>query len=325
MRVCMYADGERLFRQSGIGTAIRQFRKALVLNGVELVDDWRDADIVHIHTITPMSAYISKVAKSSKVVMHAHTTSEDFRDSFIFSDYLSPVLARYLKALYSSADLVLCPSEHTYHVLRSHGITNEMRIISNGVDIDAFTQMEQRRERERKRLGLSGVVPFSVGNVFLRKGVDVFVDVAKGLDNTFVWYGAISKLADPRALRCVREAPPNVVFAGFVEDVVDAYAAGDVFFFPSREENQGIAVLEAAAARKPLLLSRIPAFDYLEEEKSCLKASSTEEFAQKLERLIEDGSLRESISRAAYEVARTHDLKTIGAVLKGYYEELLSR
>jgi len=320
----MYADGERLLRQSGIGTAIRQFRKALVLNGVDIVDDWRDADIIHIHTISPMGAYISKMTKNAKVVMHAHTTSEDFKGSFMFSDYVSPVLARYLKTLYSSADLVLCPSEHTHNVLRSHGIHNEMRVISNGVDLDAFTHMDERRRRYRKEMHLSGIVPFSVGNVFLRKGVDIFVEIAQQFEGTFMWYGTISKFADLRALRCVREAPSNVVFTGFVEDVVDVYAASDVFFFPSREENQGIVVLEAAAARKPLLLSRIPAFDYLEDTKDCLKASSTEEYREKLTLLFEDSPLRKRLSRAAYEVAQQHDLKTVGATLKGYYEELLS-
>ncbi|HIH70349.1 glycosyltransferase family 4 protein [Methermicoccus shengliensis] len=324
MKVCLYAEGESLFRQCGIGAAIRHFRKALLLNGVHIVEDCRDADIVHIHTIGPRGAYLARTLKA-KVVMHAHTTAEDFRGSFIFSEYISPVLARYLRMLYSSADMVLCPTEHTRRVLLSHGIVADIRVISNGVDLDAFTHMEERRKRHRRKMGLEGIVPFSVGNVFLRKGVDIFVDVARQFDNTFVWYGAISKLADPRVLRLVREAPPNVRFAGFVEDVVDAYAGGDIFLFPSREENQGIAVLEAAAARKPLLISSIPAFDYLEEEKHCLKAKSPEEFARQLEVLLEDASLRRRLSRGAYELARQHDLKLVGKTLKGYYEELLSK
>lgn len=324
MKVCLYAEAANLFRQCGIGAAIRHFRRALLLNGVDVVEDYRDADIVHIHTIGPRGAYLARTVRA-KVVMHAHTTAEDFRGSFIFSEYLSPVLAHYLRMLYSSADMVLCPTEHTRRVLLSHGIVADIRVISNGVDLDAFTHMEERRKRYRRKMGLEGLVPFSVGNVFLRKGVDIFVDVASRFDNTFVWYGPISKLADPKVLRLVREAPPNVRFAGFVEDVVDAYASGDVFLFPSREENQGIAVLEAAAARKPLLISTIPAFEYLEDGRHCLKAKTPDEFAHKLRMLLDDATLRRKLSKEAYELAKEHDLRTVGKILKGYYEELLSR
>lgn len=51
--------------------------------------------------------------------------------------------------------------------------------------------------------------------------------------------------------RLVRAAPENRTFTGYVEDIRGAFAAGDVFFWPSKNENEGMALLEAMACGKP--------------------------------------------------------------------------
>jgi glycosyltransferase involved in cell wall biosynthesis len=54
-----------------------------------------------------------------------------------------------------------------------------------------------------------------------------------------------------------RDAPPNVKFPGFVDDLADFFAGLDLFIMPSRSEAWGLATLEALAHGVPVIVSDI--------------------------------------------------------------------
>jgi 1,2-diacylglycerol-3-alpha-glucose alpha-1,2-glucosyltransferase len=328
MKVCIYLELEEKLAQSGIGKAVENQRKALELNGV----DWtsapsEDFDIIHINTIGPKSLYLAKKMKlkGKKVVMHAHTLAEDFKNSFWFSNVTAPALKQYLKLFYNQADMVICATEYAKQLLREYGITKEIKIVSNGVDLKKFEDVDLKREDSRKMFSLEGIVPFSLGHVFARKGVRTFIRVAEHFPNTFAWFGRIYHplLGSREMINLVSNAPKNVIFPGFVENVL-AYSAGDIFFFPSKCELQGIVVLEAAASKKPILVRDIPVFDsWLTHNKDCLKAKNAGDFIVQLRELIKNKRLRQNLSRSAYHMVQEHSVENVGAELKEAYEYVL--
>ena len=87
MKVFLYTEGEKLFSKSGLGKAIKHQMKALESVGIEYTtkskDDW---DIVHMNFYGPNSFALAHLAhkKGKKVVYHAHSTEEDFKNGFIF-------------------------------------------------------------------------------------------------------------------------------------------------------------------------------------------------------------------------------------------------
>ncbi|MBI2200768.1 MAG: glycosyltransferase, partial [Armatimonadetes bacterium] len=108
-------------------------------------------------------------------------------------------------------------------------------------------------------------------------------------------------------------------------DVAEAYSAGDVFFFPSSVENEGIAILEAAASGKPLLLRDAECFEgRFTHGVNCLKGNTSEEFAGLIRQLATNESLYERLSAGALEVARAHSLETVGSRLREIYTELVN-
>ncbi len=133
-----------------------------------------------------------------------------------------------------------------------------------------------------------------------------------------------SQAVKTETVRVVESAPPNVRFTGFVDDVTDAYAGGDIFFFPSLVENEGIAILEAAAAGRPLVLREAECFAgrYVHEE-NCLKGAAPEEFADHLERLAGDEELRQRLGEAAQAFAARHSLDVVGTRLREIYTRLM--
>ncbi len=319
---------EEKLRDSGIGTAIKNQRRSLELNNVSHTDDLDDDfDILHLNIIGLKSLYLAKKmrSKGKKIVLHAHVTADDFRNSYRFSNTLAPLLRRYLTYYYNQADVVLCPSEYTRGVLKRYGIKKPIIPISNGIDTNKFRFSEEKRQTFREKYGINGITPLCVGHMFIRKGMRSFLKVARKFDNRFIWLGRRFRgLEEPEVSTLIKNAPANVAFIEFVEDIVATYCGTDVFFFPSLCENQGIVLLEAAACRRPIVARNLPAYEgWLKDGINCLKAENNRELADKLKMVMEDRELAEKLGNNAYEMSQKHSLDNIGKKLKKIYSDLL--
>ena len=349
MRVCNYLEFEGRLQRSGIGTATAQQRKALAGTDVEVVTEpwvggdpvsglrsratggrlFEEYDLAHCNVIGPGSVAVARHARRNDVplVLHAHVTREDFAESFRGSSHVGPLLGRYLRWFYSQADLALCPSEYTKGVLEDYPVEAPIRPISNGVDRASLEGFEDFREEYRERFDLEGVVVFAVGNVFERKGLTTFCELAEATDYDFAWFGPYDTgpQASPTVKRWVTDPPENVTFTGWVDDKRGAFGAGDIYLFPTKNENQGIAVLEAMACGKPVVLRDIPVFqEFFTDGEDCLKCSTFPAFQAALERLADNPNLRERLGEAAKETAAEHDLERVGKRLRSAYEDAIA-
>jgi glycosyltransferase involved in cell wall biosynthesis len=282
-------------------------------------------DVLHLEAIGPRSYYLAdKFSGIRPVVISSHTTADDFANSFVMSDSIAPYLGRLLTHFYNKADLLIAPTEYTRRVLQAHGVTGQIQVVSNGVDLRRFQSLRRARSLGRGRHLLKGVVAFAVGLVLLRKGVDLFCEVARRMpDLTFVWFGRVPRGVKPETRRIIEQAPVNVRFSGFVENIAEAYAAGDIFFFPSAVENEGIAVLEAAACGRPLVLRDAECFaGRFVDGLNCLMGTDPDDFGIHLRRLLEDEDLRARLGERARQYAQAHSLEQVGLRLRETYARL---
>ncbi|MGM0591050.1 MAG: glycosyltransferase family 4 protein [Halobacteriota archaeon] len=350
VRVLNYLELESRLDRSGIGTSTAQQRAALEPTDVEVTSTpWRggdlvragsslaagesafvDYDIAHCNLIGPGTVAVARHAQrhGKPLILHAHVTREDFAESFRGSTAAAKPLGRYLKWFYSQADLVLCPSEYTKRVLESYPVDAPIRPITNGVDLDSFEGFEELRDPYRERYDLGGMVVFAVGSVFERKGLTTFCRLAQETDYDFAWFGTYDSW--PHASKTVRywtqNPPENVTFTGWVDDIRGAYGAGDVYLFPTKNENQGIVVLEAMACAKAVVIRDIPVFEeFYTDGVDCLKCSTRSEFREALDRLAANPDLRRRLGENARETAKNHSLDHVGERLRDTYEEVLDR
>jgi len=349
VRVLNYLELADQLDRSGIATSVDHQRQALAdtdvdvvatpwaddhpawaLGGKAVFDDpvFKSCDLAHCNMIGPGSVAVARHAKRNDIplVLHAHVTREDFKESFRGSNLVAPALGTYLKWFYSQADTVLCPSEYTKGVLESYPIDAPVEPVTNGIDTASLEGFESFRTEYRQRYGLDGMAVFAVGSVFERKGLTQFCELAQQTDYDFAWFGTYDD--GPHGSETVRKwtanPPENVTFTGWVEDIRGAYAAGDVFLFPSKVENQGIVVLEAMACGKAVVLSDIPVFrEYYEDGHDCLICSTEAEFREALERLEANPDLRERLGENARETAAEHSLERVGERLRSIYGELV--
>jgi len=331
MKASLYRDKLWKFK-SGITTAFKHQQIALSKVGVEVTTELAaDSDVVHFNWYSPVSRRkMRRIRKKGrKAVVFAHTAN-DLRQSFRYSRFFEPIIRRYLAGFYSEADLLIAPSEYCKRLIRSEGynVRNPVHVISNGVDTETFVFSEEKRREYRRRYNLEGPTVITAGQFIPRKGVNDFIDIARKMpDYTFVWFGPITNrwLSFSREMRrALADKPDNVIIAGFVDDIVAALCCGDVFLFPSYEENQGIALLEAACIGLPIVLRPLPVYEgWLKHGENCLAADTVDEFADAIERIYKNEYLRARLSGNAREMALGHNLRSIGEQLLAAYREEL--
>lgn len=332
MKIKLYFGMENAIKKSGIGRAFVHQKAALTLNGIDYVTDKSsiDYDILHINTITPDSLGQIKQARENgkKIIYHAHSTEEDFRDSFMFSNTVSGLFKKWIVYLYSMADMIITPTPYSKSLLKSYGIDKPIFNISNGVNLDDFNPTDIQIDKFCKQYNINDhdKVVISVGWLFERKGFDTFVEVASEMpDVKFFWFGDI-KLSNStsKIKKILKELPKNVILPGYVSgDVIKgAYGRANLFFFPSREETEGIVVLEALACRTQILLRDIPVFDpWLIDKVNCYKGSSNDDFINIIYKII-NKELPSTVEEG-YKVAQERELSKIGKQLKDVYEKVL--
>lgn len=237
MKILLYAEAKTLISKSGIGTAYKHQMEALRRIGLDYTSDWEDEyDIAHVNTIGPGARAVVQHCKRKgiPIIYHVHTTAEDIRNSFVFSNFYARVFRRSLKKRYEMADHLIFPTHYTESVIRNYGISVPGTVISNGVDTEMFKRDAKKAEKFREESGIKGPIVLSVGFPFKRKGIHDFVRVAEKMkDITFIWFGArITAFLPKEVRRLLKNAPENVIFPGFVsqEKLIEAYSAADVFF-----------------------------------------------------------------------------------------------
>jgi 1,2-diacylglycerol-3-alpha-glucose alpha-1,2-glucosyltransferase len=327
MKVCVYLEEYRdpfsaIRARTGIGTAYRNCLRALETAGItKTTDPNSNYDVLHTHWFGPRTLHHIRCArrKKKKVVVTIHSTGEDTKGIYTGSGVVSSFLPRYLRFFCTYADVITVPSKYTRNILRAYGITQRIECVTNGTRL--WSNADPREVDERP------LVVVSVGLVCRRKGVFDFLAVAERLpDMRFIWIGPMRKYLGlgaslQRSLRRI----PNVNFTDWVDDLHGALASGDIFFFPSHEENQGIAVIEAASMGLPLVLRDLPVYDLtFIHGSNCLMGTSVAEFSTHMRTLQENTELRHTLAYGARKLARDHSLTAVGEQLKVIYSSLLN-
>jgi glycosyltransferase involved in cell wall biosynthesis len=175
--------------------------------------------------------------------------------------------------------------------------------ISSAVD-PASVRPEQGRERTRLALGadIGTIVILSAGSLVHRKGIDVLLEALAKVRVQRTWElwlagdggerERLEMLADRLGLA------DSVRFLGRRTDTGDLLAACDLYVQPSRAEGLGIAALEAMAAARPVLASRVGGLRHSVTEGRVGLLVSPEDpaaLAEALTRLIPDEELRQRL------------------------------
>jgi len=171
----------------------------------------------------------------------------------------------YARFLYNRAvDAVIAISEQVRVALLRAGVRAErIRVVPSGIEPDAYQELlPEARAALRATWGVApdDLLVLVLGALERRKGHAVLLEAAAHLVSTLprlrVVCCGVGREAEALAARAAALGG-RVRFAGFREDVAACLAAADIVAVPSLHEGLGVAALEAMAAGRPVVASRV--------------------------------------------------------------------
>lgn len=329
MKVLLYFEKQNMIKQSGIGRALSHQKKALDLAQVNYTLDEHDTyDLVHINTLFSHSYRLLKKCKKRglRVIVHGHSTKEDFRYSFRFWKIIAPFFNRLILRMYRHADAIITPTAYSKGLIEHYaGVSCPVYALSNGICLEDYQYLPENEKKFNDYFKIENKkIVICAGLYFERKGLFDFFEVARQMpDVVFIWFGHLKPLLAPHKInKAIKKRPKNVLMPGYVDIGVlrGAFHKADAFMFLSKEENEGIAVLEALASKLPVVLRDIPVFaDWLEDKKDVFKGKTVDDFKAALEFIFSHDMT--SMKESAYQVLEQRTLDKVGQELKNIYEK----
>jgi glycosyltransferase involved in cell wall biosynthesis len=204
----------------------------------------------------------------------------------------------------------------------------KVEVVYNAVDIERFDVASS--PTLRADLGADPARPLVLTPARLdeQKGHPTLFEAATRLpDAIFALAGEGPERAALEALAAERGIADRVRFLGHRTDIPQLLAACDVFALPSLYEGSSLAVLEAMAARRPVVSSAIGGTDELIDDGETgllVPPGDAGALAEALGRLLSEPELRESLAaRGRERVVRDFTREAMGSRVTAIYEELL--
>lgn len=230
---------------------------------------------------------------------------------------------------------VIAPSESIAELLKKRGVTVPVTTIPTGIDLNFFGGGNRQKFREQFGIPHDAMVVGHVGRLSAEKNLAFLANaVGKYLsdhDNAvFVVVGDGADREQMEAIVASVAAPNQIVFAGRQtgQDLVDAYAAMDVFAFSSQSETQGMVIAEAMAAGNPVVALDGPGVREIVAERNgrLLAGDATEqEFAEALRQLTENPQRLWRIADEARLSVEPYGLESCADRLSELYATLVAQ
>ena len=295
----------------------------------------------------PFAKRIAKICKERQIDIihthdsHAHTFA--FLSVQLFSNRSSIVVSRRvdfpikkgwlskLKYNHSSIKKIVCVSNAIKEITKA-GINDfsKLEVVHSGIDLSKFSS---RRGILRKELSIPDST-FLIGNTSAladHKDYFTFLSVAKNLigrdkEIQFVVLGKGPLENEIKAKAKELELGEKVIFAGFRNNIPAILADLDLFLISSKTEGLGTSIIDAFAAKVPVVATAaggIP--ELVENEVTGLlnPIYGISELTESVQKLKTNKDLRVKLTENAFEKAKSFDKEvTAKKTLSIYYSIL---
>lgn len=158
------------------------------------------------------------------------------------------------------ADVILCVSEAEKSMGERAGIRGPYEVVPNGIELGRWPEpRDEDRLGARRDLSLDLEAPLvvCVGRLSFQKGQDLLLDAWPEIQSAHPRARLVFVGDGPDSDSLRAKAPSNVVFAGSRKDVRMWYLAADLVVLPSRWEGMSLAMLEAMACSRSIVIGDV--------------------------------------------------------------------
>jgi D-inositol-3-phosphate glycosyltransferase len=208
-------------------------------------------------------------------------------------------------------------------------------VVPCGVDTVRFRPMN--RERAKLALGLDPSLPvlLFVGRIESLKGIDVLIRAAAEIESGYQLLVVGGDDRDAARMSALDELVVQTGISGAVrfleaaphDDLPGVFNAADICVVPSYYESFGLVALEAMACGVPVIASRVGGLkETITDGQSgyLVPWRCPEPFAERLDLLLTNESLRKSMGLRARETAEEYAWPIVAGQVEEIYHELVS-
>ncbi|HCU80657.1 MAG TPA: hypothetical protein DGN60_05785 [Chloroflexi bacterium] len=219
-----------------------------------------------VHTHTAKAGALGRIAaKLAKVPIIVHTFH-----GHVFSGYwgagISKIIVFIERILASLSTVILTVSESVRNDLLQHNIAppEKIHVLPLGLDLNIYKNCSVKMGEFRRELGIESSVPLigNVGRLVPIKNHRYFLMAAhsmlqSGFDGRFVIVGSGQLESELQNLCSESGIGDSVIFTGWRRDLDRIYADLDVLVNTSINEGTPCAIIEAMAARVPVVATSV--------------------------------------------------------------------
>lgn len=294
-----------------IKSEIFECRGVLDLKTILLIRQFIKAnhiDIVHTHGYkSNFYALCATLFQHIPLVATCHPWIISNRRGKIYSDLDRIVLRKFNR--------VVSISDYVRQSLLNAGIPDrKITSVENGISVKCFNKTYAKELlRNEFDIPYKAKVICSVGRFSLEKGHRVLLDAAKRVINTFpdtyfILAGEGFLLNGLKRYAEKLRIEHRIYFPGYVKDIPKLLSAIDIFVLPSFTEGMPMSLLEAMAAKRPVIATNVGSIpDLIDHERTGLlvKPGDSGSLANAIRELMNNDFKARNLAKRAYKMVLT--------------------
>lgn len=334
LKIPSFPIGLMNFRQTGI----------YPIKAFNIIKKWK-LDIIHSHTEFSIGTFARLISKQLNIpLVHTYHTMYEEYIYYITKGYFnsaSKKLVEYLTLFLcdKTIDELIVPTEKTKELFKDkYKVKREVYVIPSGIDTTRFYKenidkneiINLRKDLELKK---TDFIVLYVGRIAKEKSIDFLINnfnsVLKRIPKAkMIIVGDGPDIKDLIDLTRKKGLENKIIFTGKAPwtDVPKYYSLCDLFVTASKTETQGLTVMEAMGASKPVVAIRDESFELMiTDKKDGLFFDDEKSYVDMIYEVYKNKKLRDEISFNARLTADKYSPYNYAKNVLKVYDKVISK
>ena len=288
-------------------------------------------DVLHVHYAIPhaYAAYMAKKILNENGYNIPIITTLHGTDITLVGNH--PFYKPAVTFSINKSDIVTCVSKSLMEDTREFfGITREIKVIPNFIDIDKYDKKHNLCERNMIADGDEKII-VHVSNFRPLKRIqnvlEIFKKINEKINSKLIMVGDGPDKKKAKEFLRKHDLRNKVIFLGKTNQVDEILCSSDLFLLPSEKESFGLAALEAMALKVPVISTNAGGLKDLNINGNSGYTSDVgdvDSMAQNAIKILTDNSLEKKYRTQAFENAKKYDIKKVIPLYEEIYNQALN-
>ena len=341
-----YKKEDNVLMIPGIPIGIYDFRMTSLypLRALKIIKSW-NLDVIHTHTEFAVGTFARLIAKQYNIpLVHTYHTMYEEYIYYITKGYFdgaSKKLVEYLTLFLcdKTVEELIVPTKKTYDLFKEkYKVKRDVHIIPSGIDVTRFYKenvdlLSIKSLKKELNIKKDDFVILFVGRIAKEKSIDFLIKNLKAIlkkvpKARMIIVGDGPDMNELALLVRENKLDKHVTFTGKVpwREIPKYYQLANVFVTASKTETQGLTVIEAMAAEKPVVAIKDESFELVMKDKQDgLFFETKEEYQRLIIELYNNPSYAKMIAKQARITANAYNPEVYAKRVLEVYESVINK